>query len=339
MSQGITIFGNLTIHFYGVIIMTGAILAAVLAARLAKKNGMDPEVIWDVFPWVLIAGIIGARLWHIFTPPASSLINGRNPYFIYPLEALKVWKGGLGIPGAVIGGAVALLIYCKVKKSSFGKWVDVIAPGLALAQAIGRWGNYVNQEVYGLPSNLPWAIYIEPGYRLPGYENISHYHPTFLYESIWNLLNMGLLLFLGKRFKNKWKDGDIFLVYLMFYAVGRFVLEFVRIDYSPIAGININQTLMAVVFIFAGFLFTLHRLNNSPVTETADSTGKEEVEQKTLVNDSGKSGEAKGEKKSTRAPKKVKEVTEVDQTEVATAEKPKRAARKPKATEETTEKK
>lgn len=339
MSQGITIFGNLSIHYYGIIIMTGAILAAVLAARLAKKNGMDPEVIWDILPWVLIAGIIGARLWHIFTPPASSLINGKNPYFIYPLEALKIWKGGLGIPGAVIGGAIALLIYCRAKKLSFGQWVDVIAPGLALAQAIGRWGNFVNQEVYGLPSNLPWAIYIEPAYRLPGYENISRYHPTFLYESIWNLLNMGLLLILSKRFKNKWKDGDIFLVYLMFYAVGRFALEFVRIDYSPIAGININQTLMAVVFVFAAFLFFLHRLKKSPETETADSTEIVEVKQEALISDTVESSDAKVGKKSTRAAKKVTETTTVEQSKTTTEEKPKRVSRKPKATDEIAEQK
>ena len=339
MSQGITIFGNLTIHYYGIIIMTGAILAAVLAGRLAKKNGMDPEVIWDLLPWVLIAGIIGARLWHVFTPSASSLINGKNPYLIYPLEALKIWKGGLGIPGGVIGGALALLIYCKVKKFSFGQWADVIAPGLALAQAIGRWGNFVNQEIYGLPSNLPWAIYIEPAYRLPGFESVSHYHPTFLYESIWNLLNMGLLLILIKRFKNKWKNGDIFLVYLMIYAVGRFVLEFVRIDYSPIAGMNINQTLMAVVFVFAAFLFFLHRLKKSPEADTADSTDIVEAKQETLKSDAVKSGETKDEKKSTRAPKKVKKTAAVDNKEAAIAEKPKRAPRKPKATEETTEKK
>ena len=251
MSDGFLIFG-LKVHYYGVIIMFGAVLAAFLAVREAKRRNLDGEIVWDMLPWLLIAGIIGARLWHIFTPPASMLINGRNPYLIHPLDALKIWNGGLGIPGAVMGGALALYIYCRVKKTSFLTWLDIIAPGLALAQGIGRWGNFVNQEVYGLPSNLPWAIYIDPAHRLPGYENVAYYHPTFLYESLWNLLNMALLLVLGRKFAEKLKASDLFLIYLLFYSFGRFLLEFIRVDYSPVAGLNINQTLMAVVFVGSG---------------------------------------------------------------------------------------
>lgn len=250
MSTGFTIFG-LTVHYYGVIIMFGAVLAAFLAVREAKFRKEDGETIWDMLPWILIFGIIGARLWHIFTPPASMLINGQNPYFIHPLDMFKIWNGGLGIPGAVMAGALTLYVYCRIKKISFLTWVDIIAPGLALAQAIGRWGNFVNQEVYGLPSTLPWAIYIDPAHRLPGFENIATYHPTFLYESLWNLLNMGILLLLSHKFSQKLKSGDIFLVYLIIYSAGRFALEFVRIDYSPIAGLNINQTLMGVVFVLS----------------------------------------------------------------------------------------
>lgn len=248
MSTGFTIFG-LTVHYYGVIIMVGAVLAAFLAVREAKFREQDGEIIWDLLPWILIFGIIGARIWHIFTPPASMLINGQNPYFIYPLNMFKIWNGGLGIPGAVMGGALTLFVYCRVKKLSFATWVDIIAPGLALAQAIGRWGNFVNQELYGLPSNLPWAIYIDPAHRMPGFENVATYHPTFLYEFLWNLLNMGVLLLLGHKYSSKLKQGDLFLIYLLIYSAGRFALEFVRLDYSPIAGLNINQTLMAVVFV------------------------------------------------------------------------------------------
>lgn len=251
MSDGFMIFG-LKVHYYGVIIMFGAVLAAFLAVREAKRRNLDGEIVWDMLPWLLIAGIVGARLWHIFTPPASMLIDGKNPYLIHPLDALKIWNGGLGIPGAVMGGALALYIYCRVKKTSFLTWLDIIAPGLALAQGIGRWGNFVNQEVYGLPSNLPWAIYIDPAHRLPGYQNVAYYQPTFLYESLWNLLNMALLLVLGRKFAEKLKAGDLFLIYLLFYSFGRFLLEFIRVDYSPVAGLNINQTLMAVVFVGSG---------------------------------------------------------------------------------------
>ena len=164
-----------------------------------------------------------------------------------------------------MGGALALYFYSRAKKISFTTWVDIIAPGLALAQGIGRWGNFVNQEVYGLPSNLPWAIYIDPAHRLPGFQNVAYYHPTFLYEFLWDLLNMGVLLWLGKKFSAKLKSGDIFLIYLIIYPVGRFFLEFIRIEYSPIAGININQTLMAVIAICAALvLFLRHRKSSKP---------------------------------------------------------------------------
>ena len=271
MNPGITLFGDFTITWYGIIIMSGAVMAAFLAAWLAKRKGLNSDVVWDLLPWVLIAGIIGARLWHIFTPTASSLINGKNPYFIYPLQIFNIRNGGLGIPGGVIGGALAAYFYCRVKKLSFGQWVDVMAPGVALAQAVGRWGNFVNQEVYGLPSTLPWAIFIDPAHRLAGFENVETYHPTFAYEFIWNLLNMALLLFLGKKFADKLKDGDIFLVYLMFYAVGRFGLEFVRLDYSPIAGVNINQWVMAGVFICSlGFFLFRHLVKRSAAAEETE---------------------------------------------------------------------
>ena len=271
MINGFNVFG-IQIHFYGILIMLGAVFAAFMASSRTKKRGMDPELIWDMLPWLLIAGIIGARIWHILTPTASSLINGQNPYWIYPLDMLKIWNGGLGIPGAVMGGVLALYFYCCKHKLTFAVLLDIMAPGLALAQAVGRWGNFFNQEVYGLPSNLPWAIYIDPAHRLPGFENVERFHPTFFYEFLWNLLNMAVLLWVDKTFKDKLKPGDIFSLYLIIYPVGRFFLEFIRVDYSPIAGININQTLMAVIAVlsFASF-FWRHRKprkeHSEPITE------------------------------------------------------------------------
>jgi phosphatidylglycerol:prolipoprotein diacylglycerol transferase len=248
MPDGIAI-GNFEIKFYGIIIMIGALLAAFLSAREAKKRGIDPDFIWDMMPWLLIGGIIGARLWHIFTPSASLVAQGIDThyYLTHPLDALNIRNGGLGIPGAVMGGAIALWIYSRVKHTSFAMWTDIIAPGLALAQAIGRWGNFINQELYGGPTNLPWAIFIKPINRLPEYINQAYYHPMFLYESLWNLLNMGLLLFIGRKFKKNLFNGDIFLVYLIVYPIGRFFLEFMRLDPSNIGGINANQTTMAII--------------------------------------------------------------------------------------------
>jgi phosphatidylglycerol:prolipoprotein diacylglycerol transferase len=271
MVNGFTIFG-IKIYFYALVIILGALLGAVLASREAKRRGLDPDLIWDVLPWLLIAGIIGARVWHIFTPPASMLIDGKNPYFIHPLDMLNIRNGGLGIPGAVMAGALALWLYTKKKKLSFPMWLDIIAPGLALAQGIGRWGNFFNQEVYGLPSNLPWAIFIDSAHRLPGYENIARYQPTFLYEFLWNIMNMLVLLWLGRKFADKLKTGDIFLVYLIIYPVGRFFLEFIRIEYSPIAGININQTLMAVIAVCSTAFLIFRHWKKKPAEPVEDET-------------------------------------------------------------------
>lgn len=241
--------GPLFVHYYGVIIMLGVLAAAWLATREAKRRGVDPELIWDMLPWLLIAGIIGARIWHILTPPASMVAVGITTqyYLTHPLDAIAIWNGGLGIPGAVMGGVIALIIYARSKKTNFWLFADIIAPGLALAQAIGRWGNFVNQELYGAPTNLPWAIFIEPAYRLPEYKDVAYYHPMFLYESLWNLLLMALLLVIGRKFAAKLKTGDIFLMYLVGYPLARFMLEFIRLDPSNVGGINANQTLMAVI--------------------------------------------------------------------------------------------
>jgi len=245
--------GPLTIHLYGILIMLGALAAGWLATKEAKRRGINTETVWDMFPWLIIGGIIGARLWHVLTPPASMVEQGITTWFYltHPLEALAIWKGGLGIPGGVIGGAVALWIYTRKRKMSFGAWADVIAPGLALAQAIGRLGNYVNQEVYGAPTNLPWAIPIDKAHRLPEFIDQATYHPLFAYEAIYNLINVAVLLWIGRKFADRLKTGDIFLTYLIIYPVGRFLLEFLRLDPSPVAGVNINQTLMAVIAVLA----------------------------------------------------------------------------------------
>lgn len=260
MPEGFYI-GKLFIHFYGVIIMFGAILAAWLSTVEAKRRGFNTDVVWDVMPWLLIAGIIGARIWHILTPPASMVEMGITTqyYLTHPLDAINIRAGGLGIPGAVMGGALALWLYTRKKKLSFASWVDIIAPGLALAQAVGRWGNFINQELYGAPTDLPWAIFIEPSRRLAEYMNVAYYHPMFLYESLWNLMNMAVLLILGRKLKEKLFRGDIFLIYLVIYPLGRFLLEFIRLDPSNVGGINVNQTIMAIIAITSLITLILKR--------------------------------------------------------------------------------
>jgi len=253
--------GPLTIRYYGIIVMLGAIAAAWLASREARRRGENSELVWDGLVWVLIGGIIGARIWHILTPPESMVAVGITTrfYLTHPLDALAIWNGGLGIPGAVIGGVLALYIFTRNHKLNFGVWLDIVAPSLALGQAIGRWGNYFNQELYGQPTSLPWGIQIDPQYRLPGYENQVTYHPLFLYESLWNFGIVALLLWLGRRYQDRLLAGDLFLIYLIAYPLGRFLLEFLRLDPSQLGIININQTLMLVVALLsAGGLIWRH---------------------------------------------------------------------------------
>jgi phosphatidylglycerol:prolipoprotein diacylglycerol transferase len=267
--DGITLFGSFKIYFYGILIMLGALAATWLAARRSTEYGQDTEEAWDILPWALIGGIIGARIWHILTPPASMLAQGLTTgyYLTHPLEMLNLRNGGLGIPGAVIGGFLAVWIYVHRKDESILVWADIIAPGLAMAQAIGRFGNYFNQELYGGPTNLPWRLFIAPEKRLLEYRDVAYYHPLFLYEFLWNLLNAGLLIWISRRFRNFLRRGDLFLIYLVFYSFGRFFLEFLRLDPSPVAGINVNQTIMAVVFVTsAAVLLLRHRfVSNEPM--------------------------------------------------------------------------
>ena len=264
MPEGFSI-GSWFVRFYGIILMSGAVAGAFLAVWEAKRRGYDPDIVWDLFIYLLIGGIIGARVWHILTPSPSTGITA-GWYLSHPLDALAVWKGGLGIPGAVIGGLITLYFYARKTGIDFAEWTDIASPSLALGQAIGRWGNFFNQELYGAPTNLPWKIFIDPAHRLTGYLDVAYYHPLFLYESLWNLMNMFLLIWISRRYAESLKSGDIFLVYLIIYPVGRFFLDFLRLDASMVGGININQTVMALVAVFAFVtLYLRHRRVEIPI--------------------------------------------------------------------------
>ncbi|HEY69180.1 MAG TPA: prolipoprotein diacylglyceryl transferase [Anaerolineae bacterium] len=254
--------GFLYFRFYGMIIMVGALAAAFLARHLLKRSGKDPELVWDALIWVLILGAIGARLYHVFTPSKSMLEAGYTTayYLTHPLEIIMTWQGGLGMPGALIGGFLGLYIFSRRKKLSLGLLADIGAPGVALAQAIGRWGNFINQELYGPPTDLPWGIYIRPEHRLFEYRQFERFHPLFLYESLWNLANAGLLYWLFRKHRQRFKDGDLFIIYLINYSFGRFMLEFMRLDFVPFFGINLNQFVMLLTIIGGGvFLYLRHR--------------------------------------------------------------------------------
>lgn len=248
--------GPFTVHYYGIVILIGITAALFLTSWQAKKRETNLDFLLDALPWIFVGGVIGARIWHILTPPDSMVARGITTryYLTHLLEALAIWKGGVGIIGAVLGGSLALWLYARRKGESAAIWLDILAPGIALAQAFGRWGNFINQEVYGLPSDLPWAIFIDPQHRLAGYSQVATYHPLFLYESLWSLLNMAFLLLIQARYREKIKTGSLFLIYLIFYGAGRIGLEFLRLDKSSWQGLNLNQIAMSLVVIIASFL-------------------------------------------------------------------------------------
>ena len=250
--------GPLTIYWYGFLIFLAFWLGFFISLKLAKYRNIKKEIIFDLAFLLFIFGLIGARLYHVFSE--------FNYYWQNPLEILFFWQGGLGIYGTILAGFLVLIFYTKTKKSFstfqayaifFNKFfltlLDIFSPGLALGLAIGRWGNYFNQEIYGLPSNSFFRIPIAPENRLPGFENFQFFQPLFFYESIFCFF---VFLFLILRFK-KSQSGIIFFSFLIFYSVFRFFIEFLRIDPQPIIfGLRLGQAFSLLIFIFA-FLFLL----------------------------------------------------------------------------------
>jgi phosphatidylglycerol:prolipoprotein diacylglycerol transferase len=189
--------------------------------------------------------LIGARIYHILTPSPASGLTTRY-YLENPLQMLAIWNGGLGIYGGIVGGIIGIWLYARRHKQPLLRWLDLVAPSMAIGQAIGRWGNFVNQELYGAPSDLPWAIYIDPVNRLPGYAEFERFHPLFLYESLWMLGTALLLISLAQRFHAQGRHGDLTLLYIVSYAVIRFLLDFLRLDSHSIQGIPALTTAQIV---------------------------------------------------------------------------------------------
>jgi phosphatidylglycerol:prolipoprotein diacylglycerol transferase len=255
--------GPLYFRYYGMILVLGAFAATYLGRRLAEKMGIkDPDFAWDALIWALVFGVIGARIYHVLTPSKELIEVGITTkwYFENPINIINLTRGGLGIPGGIAGGALGLYIFARRNNLDILLILDAASPGVALAQVIGRWGNFVNQELYGPPTDLPWKIFIKPENRISPYQAEEYFHPLFLYESLWSLLNMFFLLWLWRRHGDKLLRGDLFMVYLITYPIGRFLLEFIRLDYVPMFGVNFNQAMMAVVAIAsAAVIFIRHR--------------------------------------------------------------------------------
>lgn len=221
--------GPFRIHFYALCIIAGILVAALLTNYRLTKRGAEPWVVIDICLLAVPLAIIGARIYHVLTHFDFYFGAGKNP-----LSALYIWEGGIAIYGALIGGAVGAWLGCRWTGIRFWTFADALAPGLLIAQALGRFGNWFNQELFGLPTDLPWGLQIDsdnPAYP-PGLAPGTLFHPTFLYEVIWNLAGAAVLLWVGRRFRLQW--GRLFGLYLIWYSAGRIVWESIRIDPSDI---------------------------------------------------------------------------------------------------------
>jgi phosphatidylglycerol---prolipoprotein diacylglyceryl transferase len=236
--------GPLSLRWYGLLIAIAVLVGLWLSQQLAKKRQMNPELVGDLVIWLILGSIPAARLYYV--------LFQWGYYSQHPGEILTIWRGGIAIHGAILGGTLAAIIFSRLKKCSFWRLADVVAPSLILGQAIGRWGNFFNSEAFGSPTNLPWKLLIPAGRRPDGSEAIAYYHPTFLYESLWNLMVFGLLMTLFLRFP-KLKRGTVFLVYAIAYSCGRFWIEGLRTDSLMLGPLKMAQ-MVSLIGIGIGLL-------------------------------------------------------------------------------------
>lgn len=259
--QGVWHIGWLPIRAYALCIITGILLAMWVGTRRYRARGGDPDVIWDVAIVAIPMGIIGGRLYHVLTDHEKYFGPGKDP-----LQALNITAGGLGIWGAVALGSASVWLLLRWKKIAVGPVADALAPGIVLAQAVGRLGNWFNQELYGAETTVPWALDIyyrvdEHGAFAPltGHstgEVIASVHPTFLYEMLWNLLVFAFLLWADKRFKLG--HGRVFWLYVVGYTMGRFVIELMRTDEATLLlGLRVNTWVSGVLFLVSLGIFYL----------------------------------------------------------------------------------
>ncbi len=218
--------GPLPLHAYGLALAVGILVAARVAERRWVARGHPATEFADLVTWVVVAGIVGARLYHVVSD--FQLFTGD------PWKIVAIWQGGLSIWGAVAGGGVAVAVLARRRNLDAGDLVDSIAPAVALGQAIGRWGNWFNQEIFGTPTRLPWGLEIDRAHRPPGYEQFATFHPMFLYESLYALIVFVVLVWMERRFRLV--KGQVCAAYVGLYTAGRFVFENMRIDLAHTIG-------------------------------------------------------------------------------------------------------
>lgn len=257
------LFGiTIALRWYGVLVMSGVVVAAWIAEREYARRGENGEHIWNALIWALPVGVVGARLWYV----ANATLGGNSYYMDNPGQILNIPQGGLHFFGGLLFGALAMIFY--IRRNNLDPWLllDVAAPVTMIGQAIARPANFINQELYGQPTALPWGIPIEASHRIPPYNDMNLYpdstrfHPAFAYEMIWNFLAAGLLLWAARRFPEKFKPGAMFSWWLVLAGVGRVIIEFFRPDQPRIPGTAVSySTLVAALMAVAGAILLLVR--------------------------------------------------------------------------------
>jgi len=242
--------GSLAVRWYGLMIATGVMLGTTLAHREAIRRGQDPDKLLNLIVVSVLTALVGARAYYV-------LFNW-DYYGGQPAKIVAIWEGGLAIHGGLLAGAVATILYCRWAEVSVPVTTDIMAPGVAIGQAIGRWGNFFNQEAFGVPTDLPWRLYIDPYHRPPHLKSFDYFHPTFLYESLWNFLVFGVLWF-GLRKRLQGRPGALTLCYLGLYSVGRFFVEGLRIDSLMLGNLRAAQVVSLVLIVAAGAGLALMR--------------------------------------------------------------------------------
>ena len=249
-STGVLHLGPLPLRAYAGFILLGVVAAVWLGERRWVARGGVAGTVTDIASIAVPVGLVGARLYHVITSPAQ--------YLDHPIEALYVWRGGLGIWGGIAGGTLGAYLVLRKRGLPFLPFADALAPGVVLAQAIGRIGNYFNQELFGKPTTLPWALKIDPDNRPSGFEQFATFHPTFLYELLWNLGVCGLVLWADRRFQLG--KGRAFALYVAAYCVGRFWIEALRIDDAQhFFGLRLNDYVAGTVFLLAAGYYVARR--------------------------------------------------------------------------------
>lgn len=264
------------VYWYGLMITLGTLVAAFVADREARRRGENPDHVWNALIVVMIFGLIGARLYHVISSPAGDTSNLQS-YLDDPVKIISFWSGGLrglGIFGALVGGVFGLWLYTKWQKLPFALWADICVVGVPLGQAIGRWGNYFNVELFGRPTDVPWALEVPLDKRPEGYEQFETFHPTFLYESLWMLLVAGLLILIERR--TRLRPGQLFFTYIALYCVGRFFIEYLRIDpANSFLGLRLN--LWTSLLVGLGAVVTIVWLGRRPAPdEVSDADSNEQ---------------------------------------------------------------